>query len=367
MAHLRPQRQAGHYRTPRDRDQLHHHELRARAPGCQHAADKVIGRLARRSSDNARDGCWNRLAHRRGNAIEVIVAESEDIIPVFYREDMLAEADSFSPSAGKPRHVVAAWDAASLPIRIESYPPATLDELCRSHDAAYVRGVLSLEFPNGFDNRREDVARSLPWTTGAMLAAAREALRRGVACAPVSGFHHAHYASGGGFCTFNGLTVSASALLSEGIVRRVLILDCDQHFGDGTEQILERLDLERTVENVSFGRWFDAPQEPDAYLAELGEQVSRFADFDLVLYQAGADVHVDDPLGGVLTTGQMIERDRIVFEAARDAGVPIAWNLAGGYQEPLSRVVELHVNTMRCCALAYKLVDSVRRNNLMKV
>jgi hypothetical protein len=49
----------------------------------------------------------------------------------------------------------------------------------------------------------------------------------------------------------------------------------------------------------------------------------------------------------------MIERDRIVFEAARDAAVPIAWNLAGGYQEPLSRVVALHVNTMRQSALTY--------------
>ena len=147
--------------------------------------------------------------------------------------------------------------------------------------------------------------------------------------------------------------VTANALLAEGLIRRVMILDCDQHFGDGTEQILEQLDLEGTVENVSFGRWFGAPRDADAYLTGLNQQVSRFADFDLVLYQAGADVHVEDPLGGVLTTEQMIERDRVVFEAAVEAGVPIAWNLAGGYQEPLSRVVELHVNTMRCCAIAY--------------
>ena len=210
-----------------------------------------------------------------------------------------------------------------------------------------------MQLPNGFDNRRADVARSLPWTTGAMLAGACEALRGGVACAPVSGFHHAHYAAGGGFCTFNGLMVTARALLSEGIVRRILILDCDQHFGDGTEQILLQLDLAGKVENVSFGRWFGAPRDADAYLAELRQQVSRFSDFDIVLYQAGADVHVEDPMGGVLTTEQMIERDRIVFEAAAQAGVPIAWNLAGGYQEPLLRVVELHVNTMRCCAQVY--------------
>ena len=281
------------------------------------------------------------------------MGEAENSIPVFYREEMLAHSDSFSPSAGKPRHVVAAWTAASFPIRIESYPAATLDELFRSHDPAYVRGVLSTNFRNGFGNRRADVALSLPWTTGAMLAAAREALRSGVACAPVSGFHHARYAAGGGFCTFNGLMVTANALLSESLVRRVMILDCDQHFGDGTEQILEQLDLEGTVENVSFGRWFSAPRDADAYLAGLHQQIARFADFDLVLYQAGADVHVEDPLGGVLTTEQMIERDRVVFEAAVQAGVPIAWNLAGGYQEPLSRVVTLHVNTMHQCAQIY--------------
>jgi acetoin utilization deacetylase AcuC-like enzyme len=278
------------------------------------------------------------------------VAEAESAIPVFYREEILAHSDSFSPSAGKPRQVVAAWSAASLPIRIESYPQASLDALCRSHDPAYVHGVLSTKLPNGFGNRREDVARSLPWTTGAMLSAAREALRSGIGCAPVSGFHHARYASGGGFCTFNGLMVTASALLAGRLVRRVMILDCDQHFGDGTEQILEQLDLEGMVENVSFGRWFGSPTDASAYLAELVQQATRLPDFDLVLYQAGADVHVEDPLGGVLTTEQMIERDRIVFEAAHQAGVPIAWNLAGGYQEPLQRVVELHVNTMRCCA-----------------
>jgi acetoin utilization deacetylase AcuC-like enzyme len=68
-----------------------------------------------------------------------------------------------------------------------------------------------------------------------------------------------------------------------------------------------------------------------------------------VLYQAGADVHIDDPLGGVLTTEQMTERDRIVFAAARTHATPIAWNLAGGYQRPLGKVVDLHSNTLRAC------------------
>lgn len=51
-----------------------------------------------------------------------------------------------------------------------------------------------------------------------------------------------------------------------------------------------------------------------------------------MLYQAGADPHVNDPLGGWMTTAQLYERDVIVFETAREMGLPVVFNLAGGYQ-----------------------------------
>jgi acetoin utilization deacetylase AcuC-like enzyme len=125
------------------------------------------------------------------------------------------------------------------------------------------------------------------------------------------------------------------------------------HYGDGTDAILERLGRELTITNATFGRWFHQPRQASAYLKRLRETVACFDEFDLVLYQAGADVHIDDPLGGVLSTDGMIERDRIVFEAASDSETPIAWNLAGGYQEPLAKVVDLHVNTMRECVRVF--------------
>jgi acetoin utilization deacetylase AcuC-like enzyme len=274
-------------------------------------------------------------------------------IPVFYSEHMLAEAGSFSPSAGKPRHVLAAWQKAALPITVYPVIPASEMDLCLGHDPAYVRGVLDGKLPNGFDNTLPEVARSLPYTTGAMIGAARTALEGGCACAPVSGFHHAQYDSAGGYCTFNGLVITAQKLLAEGAVQRVMILDCDMHYGDGTDGILERLGLARSITNATFGRWFHQPSQASAYLQRLREVVAGFDAFDLVLYQAGADVHVNDPLGGVLTTDQIIERDRIVFEGARASDTPIAWNLAGGYQEPLRKVLDIHDNTMRACAAAY--------------
>ena len=46
-------------------------------------------------------------------------------IPVFYSEHMLADTDSFSPSASKPLHVLAAWHKAGLPIAVHPFAPAS--------------------------------------------------------------------------------------------------------------------------------------------------------------------------------------------------------------------------------------------------
>jgi acetoin utilization deacetylase AcuC-like enzyme len=171
------------------------------------------------------------------------MTQSLQSIPVFYSEHMLAETGSFSPSAGKPRHVLAAWQGAELPITVRSITPASEMDICLAHDPAYVRGVLEGKVSNSFGNTSLEVARSLPYTSGAMIAASRAALEIGCACAPVSGFHHAQYDSAAGYCTFHGLVITAQKLLAEGAVQRVLILDCDMHYGDGTEEIVERLGL----------------------------------------------------------------------------------------------------------------------------
>jgi acetoin utilization deacetylase AcuC-like enzyme len=79
----------------------------------------------------------------------------------------------------------------------------------------------------------------------------------------------------------------------------------------------------------------------------------------VVLYQAGADPHIDDPLGGFLTTSQMAMRDWKVFQGLKERGIAVAWNLAGGYQSPLSKVVQLHLNTMRACLEAFELSEAM--------
>jgi acetoin utilization deacetylase AcuC-like enzyme len=274
-------------------------------------------------------------------------------IPVFYGDKLIADSASFSPSAGKPKPVIESWLAARLPIEVRAVDPATIEDLCLAHDRTYVTSILECTARNGFGNKRPDVARSLPYTTGAMINAACTALDYGIACAPVSGFHHAGYSSAQGFCTFNGLMVTAIKLLNQRKVKRVVILDLDQHYGNGTDDIIEHMQLAAAVRNLSFGAWYGTPRDAPDYLERLRTEVKTFKNFDLILYQAGADLHVEDSLGGVLDSDQMRERDRIVFDAAKGARVPLVWNLAGGYQDPISKVIRIHTATMEECARIY--------------
>jgi len=278
-------------------------------------------------------------------------ANNHNAIPVFYTPAMVADSGSYSPSAAKPASVVASWQRPGRPLSIVPPQPLVAEHFGVAHDAAFVADILAGRRTNGFGNRSPEVAASLPLTSGAFLAAAREALRNGIgAVAPCSGFHHAGYDFAGGYCTFNGLMVTANVLLAEGVARRVGILDCDEHWGNGTQDIIDRLQMAGTVEHYSPCHEFGRPARAEAFLAALPKLLKRFADCDVVLYQAGADPHIDDPLGGWLTTAQLRRRDETVFAELKRLGVPVAWNLAGGYQRDESGgirpVLDIHDNTL---------------------
>ncbi len=281
-----------------------------------------------------------------------------EAIPVFYAETMVADSESYSPSAAKPKAVVAAWQEFGFPMTLKEPVPASLEQFELAHDEVYVEEVLTCATENGFGNRSPAVASSLPYTSGAMLAAAREALGNGlVAVAPCSGFHHAGYDHGGGYCTFNGLMVTALTLIDEGLVRRVGILDLDQHWGDGTQNIIDHLGAKDRLRHYHPRMDVRGTYDAARFLRMLPDTVRKFGDCDIVLYQAGADPHIDDPLGGWLTTKQLQTRDRLVFEGLAELGVPVAWNLAGGYQRDktgsIRPVLQIHESTMKECVQVY--------------
>ncbi len=266
---------------------------------------------------------------------------------------MVAIFKDKSPSPAKPIKVVESWGKLGIPLEIIEPEPATEAEICLAHEPYYVRGILSCERENGFFNTLQVVADSLPYTVGSMIAAAREAVRNGkVAVAPCSGFHHASYYEPQGFCTFNGLVIAACVLKKEGLVSKVGILDFDMHYGNGTTDIIKKQELDWITHITAGGRYYFASQANE-FLGRIPEMVRSMADCDVILYQAGADPHIKDPLGGWLTTEQLAERDQIVFTMAKRLGVPIAWNLAGGYQVDsnggIRPVLDIHDNTLREC------------------
>lgn len=267
-------------------------------------------------------------------------------------------SESYAPYASIPRLTLEAFFQSGLPVEVVGgWPPATPEELTLAHDPEHVRKVLEGRDTNGFGNEDPAVARAALWEAGSFLSAAFDAARSGdPAFSPSQGFHHATWGECWNFCTFNGLVVAALRLREEGLARRVGILDFDCHWGNGTDDILERLGLDWIV-HWSFGKFKRTVRRGigwDAWIEGLpGELETRFADCGILFYQAGADPHIEDRFGGELTTEQMRLRDRAVFRWAAARGVPVAWNLAGGYQDPPSKVVDLHRITLDECLAAH--------------
>ena len=239
------------------------------------------------------------------------------------------------------------------------------------HEAGYLGRVMAgTLLPEevrriGFPWSRELVDRSLR-STGAAVDAAAAALEDGIAASLAGGTHHAGSNWGEGYCVFNDTAVAAREMQARGGVRRVLILDCDVHQGNGTAEIFAE---DPTVFTMSihgarnfplrkFPGSLDVPLEDgtgdEEYLRELGRALEESFDrarADLVLYIAGADPYEGDRLGRLKLTKQgLLDRDRMVLDAAQTAGVPVAIVCGGGYCRDLESIVDIHAATMLLAA-----------------
>ncbi len=177
---------------------------------------------------------------------------------------------SFSPSARKPALALESWKGLGILFTEQSFTPLDVDEFVLAHDREYVEGVLSCRLENGYDNRSREFALALPWIAGSMVAAATHSFStRELSFSPTSGAHHACYASGGDFCTFNFLVIAAIKVRQVG-AQRVGIIDLDYHYGNGTDDILERLGL-AYIRHYSSGGDLDAktPHNAERWLKRL--------------------------------------------------------------------------------------------------
>lgn len=258
--------------------------------------------------------------------------------------------------------------------------PVSLEALLRVHTPEYIRAIETGE------PRELAEAQKFPWspqlfpavrlTNGGVLAAARQALESGVACALASGFHHSCADHGEGFCTFNGLVVALDALRAEGRLRLGAVLDMDLHYGNGTASLAPGRSHLTAVSIYGNDYWLNKPYKDvdtvrhhdgenhfsavlpngtgrEGMLEILEKTLPRLLSRgkpDLLIYQAGADPYYEDPYSPLnLDHAALRERDRRVFRFCREEGIPVAWVLAGGYTKDTSKVVQVHVNTFEAC------------------
>jgi acetoin utilization deacetylase AcuC-like enzyme len=240
-------------------------------------------------------------------------------------------------------------------------------EIMRAHDSDYLHRVQhGLLTPQeirriGFPWSPEMVERSRR-SSGATIAACRAALEDGFAANLAGGTHHAFRDGGQGFCVFNDSAIAARAMQAEGRVRRVVIIDCDVHQGNGTAAILAGDPTVFTfsihgAKNFPFHKEqsdLDVELEDDTddttYLAALAQGLCQALDraqADLAIYLAGADPFVDDRLGRLaLTKVGLAARDRLVFDFCQAAGLPIAITMSGGYAPQIEDIVDIHFQTI---------------------
>jgi len=246
---------------------------------------------------------------------------------------MTCESQSYSPSASKNAKVLADFRAAGLNIEVVAPRRATPATIAQAHSASYVARLLLLEADNGFGNRSAAVARSLPFTVGAMVDATLYALKTGnTAMALASGFHHSQWDRSRAFCSLSGHLIAAIEAKKAGGLK-IGLLDLDAHPSDGDSSIIAKLGLDfiehYSVGYANFGHGQDAGIR---FIAELPSIMERFRGCDVLIAQLAGDMWENDALNaGFLSFSQLRIRDRLVLEAAKRLGIGVAISLGGGY------------------------------------
>ncbi len=249
--------------------------------------------------------------------------------------------------------------------------PASAKQLTRAHDPAYVQAVLTQTVAPAMQRAiglpvTEAVARRAVAATGGTILTAELALKHGLACNTAGGSHHASRAGGAGFCVFNDVATAAYAMLDQGLVRRILVVDLDVHQGDGTAAIFsddarvftfsmhaeKNYPSRKAVSDLDIG--LPCGMGDEAYLHTLQETLPGLLAAhrpELAFYVAGVDPHEADALGRLkLSRAGLAMRDRYVLGACRATGAAVAGVLGGGYSQDPAAVADLHAILHRTAA-----------------
>ena len=246
--------------------------------------------------------------------------------------------------------------------------PARDEDILLAHDKSYLYKLKSGEL-----SRDEILRMELPYSKqlvaasilccGGTIFATQIALQDSLGIHIGGGFHHAFPDHGEGFCVLNDIAVAVKRLIKYGPVKKVLIVDCDLHQGNGTAAIFSRdkkvftfsIHQESNYPFLKPRSNLDIGLEDGAgdkeYLSALSDNIPAILkDFkpEFLMYVAGADPYKEDQLGALkLTKEGLQKRDELIFTLAKDAPIPVAVVLAGGYAFHESDTVDIHCNTIK--------------------
>jgi acetoin utilization protein AcuC len=170
-------------------------------------------------------------------------------------------------------------------IKLIDPEPATTDEILLAHTKDHLKLVKRLsELGKGQFDPDTPVYKGIYevalLTTGGSLTAMRSVLRGDVECAMnlSGGFHHAKPDQARGYCIFNDVNILGTLLRDEGF-HRVLYVEIDAHFGDGTYHFYK-----------------ESPKFFTLSFHESGESLYPYSDDCLFGEGEGYGYHVNVPL-----------------------------------------------------------------------
>lgn len=266
---------------------------------------------------------------------------------IFYHPDVTKTAHAFDTTR-KGADV-----AASLVLQgwhINTPAPITHVTATRYHAHDYVDALVTGE-PIDLAESQGFTWDTYTWQSvaaqaGAMVDAAQYACQHGRAYALSAGFHHARKGIGAGFCSLNGLSIAAGEVLATDAHRQVLVLDVDAHCGGGTMSMCagwERF-IHVDIQTNRYDGYASRIPHHQAYIHNANDYLSTLQQLlttvatqlnpgDLVLYNAGMDIHEDCRIGGLdgITTDIIRQRETLVSEWAHAHSLCVAACLAGGY------------------------------------
>lgn len=247
-------------------------------------------------------------------------------------------------------------------------PSAASDEdILRVHTSDYVYKLKEGKLTRAEIQRMEvpyspELVETFWLAAGGSILAGQRAMKDGAASNIGGGFHHAHPDHGEGFCVIHDVAVAIRRLQADGEVERAMVVDTDNHHGNGTAAIFADDDSVFTF-SIHQENNYPSYKPPgdidinlrdgtgdDDYLAILEKHLHKAFDRfspQILFYVGGADPYREDQLGGLaLTLDGLKKRDALVFDYAKRHDVPVVTTLAGGYARRLEDTVQIHVNTV---------------------